>query len=423
MPLRLPLAAALLAAIACAAPAAAEDRLRTERVQFAPGAESAVVAGRITGAGSVDYLIGARAGQTAEIVLSSAWPHPYFNLLRPDGETVFVGASEGDRFEGRLDASGDWTIRVYQMGQARDGGETHGYSLEVRIAAGGGAGGLPARLIRACADAARAYFGDPAAPVDLRYSEPRVDGTETVGGEVSLAAREAYVACAFAPGGGRMTEFFVDGEDRIDAVAGAPAGPAPVAPEEGGSRRWQVTARGGLRMHEAPAVASRVIVTLPEGAILSNLGCAPAEGRVWCDVQPFRGGARGYVAAEFLAPAPGAQGSAPPMGEDDSAQRAGRGEFDATAPYTLCSRGGAPVEAVCEAGVARGGGGDATVVVTFPDGVRRALFFTHGEFIGADASQAGGGFDTDWSKDAGGTYRIRVDGERYEIPEALIFGG
>jgi hypothetical protein len=129
------------------------------------------------------------------------------------------------------------------------------------------------------------------------------------------------------------------------------------------------------------------------------------------------------VAAEFLAPAPGAQGSAAPTGPDDSALRAGRGEFDATAPDIPCTRGGGPLRDVCELGVARGGGGDATVVITFPDGFRRALFFTHGEFVSADASEAGGGFDTEWSKDASGTYRIRVDDERYALPEAVVFGG
>jgi len=78
---------------------------------------------------------------------------------------------------------------------------------------------------------------------------------------------------------------------------------------------------------------------------------------------------------------------------------------------------------LCDHAVARGSGGDATVVVTFPDGVSRTLFFAHGEFISADASEAGGGFDTEWSTDGRGIYRIRVDDERYAVREAVIFGG
>ncbi len=343
-----PILAALATALALAAvPVLAQSDIRAERVGFAPGAEGAVIEGRITGDEVIDYLVDARAGQRATVVLSSGFPHPFFNLLPPGstGQAVFVGSSEGDRYEGVLEASGDWTVRVYQMGNARDAGETHAFTLDIRIAAAGG--------------------GPAAAPSGWQYA----------------------------------------------------------APEEGGPRRWQVTAAGGLRMHSEPSVAAPVTQTLPGGAILSNLGCAEGPDRVWCDVQPFRGGARGWVAAEFLAPAPGAEGSAAPAGADDSALRAGRGEFDATAPSVPCARGGGPLAAVCELGVARGGGGDATVVVAFPDGFRRALFFAHGEFVSADASEAGGGFDTEWSKDAGGTYRIRVDDELYEFPEAVIFGG
>ena len=37
----------------------------------------------------------------------------------------------------------------------------------------------------------------------------------------------------------------------------------------------------------------------------------------------------------------------------------------------------------CNFGVARDGGGTATVSVTRPDGVRRALFFQDGKFVSA----------------------------------------
>lgn len=417
-----------------------DNGIRTQRIQFDPGAESATIEGMITGAEIVDYVVNAREGQAANISLGSQRPTPYFNLLPPGstGEAVFVGSRQGNQFEGVLDRSGDWTVRVYQMGNARDAGETHRYRLEVIIAAGGamasetnGGTGIEV-MIADCSRAARDFHRSWGAGVDLRYSEPRVDGTETVGGEIYLETRSAYVACAFAPGGAPMVEFFVDGTDHTAFVTSGPDGLnqsaaatdwAYVAPEEGGPRRWQVTARGGLRMHETRSTGSPVTETLSEGAILSNLGCQSAGGRTWCDVQPFRGGTRGFVAAEFLVPAPGPQGTAPPVGEDNSALRAGQGDFDARAPYTACAREGMPMREDCEAAVARGTGGDATVVITFPDGFQRILFFTHGEFMSADASEAGGGFDTDWSKDADGTYRIRVDGEHYEVPGSIIFGG
>jgi hypothetical protein len=76
----------------------------------------------------------------------------------------------------------------------------------------------------------------------------------------------------------------------------------------------------------------------------------------------------------------------------------------------------------CDFGVARGGGGDATVVVSKLDGVKRTLFFQLGRAIGADTSQADGygEFRAEVENDL---TTIRVGAERYEIPYAVLFGG
>ena len=76
----------------------------------------------------------------------------------------------------------------------------------------------------------------------------------------------------------------------------------------------------------------------------------------------------------------------------------------------------------CQAAVARDGGGTATVVVTRPDGRTRFIFFEKGTAIGADLSQADGSqqFRTTKSDDM---YKIEAGNERYEIVEALVFGG
>lgn len=192
-----------------------------------------------------------------------------------------------------------------------------------------------------------------------------------------------------------------------------------VAPEDGGPRQWEVAVET-LNMRERPSTRSAVVETLGMDTVLSNLGCAESEGRIWCDVQPAQGGARGYVAADFLAPRVDPSGGVA-MGEDDSAMRAGQRDFDATGSIPCARSAGQPTGS-CEFGVARAGGGWATVVVTFPDGFRRALFFAAGDFAGADASEAGGGFDTESGKEAD-LYLIRVDDERYEIPQAVVFGG
>jgi hypothetical protein len=76
----------------------------------------------------------------------------------------------------------------------------------------------------------------------------------------------------------------------------------------------------------------------------------------------------------------------------------------------------------CIMGVARDGGGSATIKVTRGDGLQRALFFRDGTFLSIDASQAGGGFDTKATRE-NGLFRIRIDDERHEIPDAVVFGG
>ena len=108
------------------------------------------------------------------------------------------------------------------------------------------------------------------------------------------------------------------------------------------------------------------------------------------------------------------------MGTDDSPIRAREGDFDATGDMPCAQiRGQSMGE--CTFGVARSGGGDATVTVTFSNGFTRLLFFRHGEFISGDATMSGTGRDTDWRVEDG-RHIIRVDDQRYELPDTSIFG-
>lgn len=141
---------------------------------------------------------------------------------------------------------------------------------------------------------------------------------------------------------------------------------------------------------------------------------------VWCDVQELGGGPRGYVSAEFLKPAVSPDGSVA-TGIDDSALRAGQGKFDATGRIP-CSRSAGQPTTQCEFGVARSGGGDATVVIKWPNARNRVIFFRMGKPVGADNSQADGYPEFSVTR-AGDLHLIRVGDERYEIPEAVLFGG
>lgn len=141
-------AAATAAALAAALPAAAfaQNDIRTERVQFARGASSATIEGKITGYEIIDYVVNAREGQSANISMATRHGATYFNVMAP-GETeaaFFVGSTSGNQYEGTLPASGDFHIRVYMMRSAARRNETASYRLEISITGAASRTGAPA---------------------------------------------------------------------------------------------------------------------------------------------------------------------------------------------------------------------------------------------------------------------------------------
>jgi hypothetical protein len=102
------------------APAAAQAP-RQERVSFAKGASSATIKSQLKGDATVDYLVGASAGQTITVSLTASNGANYFNLLPPGSQDVamFIGQNGGGSYTGLLPADGDYAVRVYLM---RSGG-------------------------------------------------------------------------------------------------------------------------------------------------------------------------------------------------------------------------------------------------------------------------------------------------------------
>lgn len=74
----------------------------------------------------------------------------------------------------------------------------------------------------------------------------------------------------------------------------------------------------------------------------------------------------------------------------------------------------------CTAEVSRATG-SAAVVVTFGNGFSRMLSFSDGAFLRGNTTMSGTGKDTEWTL-SDGLFEIRVDDQRFEIPEALVFG-
>jgi hypothetical protein len=119
-------------------------------------------------------------------------------------------------------------------------------------------------------------------------------------------------------------------------------------------------------------------------------------------------------------------GSAPttaaaPAGRPTHSESAGQGQFDARAQIPRAQHKGQPM-AQWPIAVARDPGSSATVVVTRPDGRTHAIFFEKGRATGADLSQADGNMTFRATAEAD-LDKIQPSDERYEIPEAAVFGG
>jgi hypothetical protein len=91
--------------------------------------------------------------------------------------------------------------------------------------------------------------------------------------------------------------------------------------------------------------------------------------------------------------------------------------FHATGDIPCTPAEGVPM-ASCKFGVVRRGNGDATVTVFLPGGSKRNIIFKKGKAASSDAP------DGLTSEKSGDLNRLTIGGaERYEIPDAVIFGG
>jgi len=115
--------------------ALADDGIRTQRVQFAKGANSAIVNSTIKGSETVDYVLHASQGQSMNVSMATKNGATYFNILAPGQTEVafFNGSVSDNQFEGTLPATGDYKIRVYMMRSAARRNEVADYRLEMIV--------------------------------------------------------------------------------------------------------------------------------------------------------------------------------------------------------------------------------------------------------------------------------------------------
>ena len=121
------------AVLAAAAPAFAEPEIRHEQVQFQKGTSGATVKGSIKGRQVIDYRVRAVAGQNMDVTLKASKTSAYFNVLATDDTPLFVGSVSGNQFSGLLPKDGEYTIRVYLMGNAASSNQSADFTLDIDI--------------------------------------------------------------------------------------------------------------------------------------------------------------------------------------------------------------------------------------------------------------------------------------------------
>ena len=132
---------AVLSAILLAQVAGAQEA-ETQRVQFPAGQSGTVIRNSISGFNSVEYLLGAQAGQRMVVEMSTSNPSAYFNIYAPGNapgrsEAMFIAASSGLRYEGVLPSSGDYMVQVFINRNAARRDESASYQLDISIGGSG----------------------------------------------------------------------------------------------------------------------------------------------------------------------------------------------------------------------------------------------------------------------------------------------
>lgn len=129
---------ALMLAFAPALPQVAAAQERVETLRMRPGATQTTVRGIVIGRISASYRLEARAGQRMSLDLNSRNTFLYFNVLDPRGRTI---AREQTQWDGRLPASGVYTIQIYLVRAEARRNRPAPFSLDVRVAGRGEAPG------------------------------------------------------------------------------------------------------------------------------------------------------------------------------------------------------------------------------------------------------------------------------------------
>ena len=193
MKIRPIVAIAAFTLLAAASPACAEAEVRHEQVQFQAGTSGATVKGTVKGRQIVDYRLRATAGQNLDVAIKAGKGSPYFNVLTAGGDSpLFVGSISGDHFFGQLPKDGEYTIRVYLLGNAASSNQSATFTLDIDITS------KPVSAARGSTPPAR-Y--DASGKIKCSEDKDTLDRQCDFRVVRNLAARSAQIWIAYGPDG------------------------------------------------------------------------------------------------------------------------------------------------------------------------------------------------------------------------------
>ena len=112
-------------------PAMAKNKVTTYQVHFAKGTTGSTIKGHVKGYDTVNYKLGAKAGQSMSVGLKSS--KAFFTIIAPGKKVIFNGTIEGNSYSDTLPTSGTYTIEVYLMRNEARRGTNAPYTLEIGI--------------------------------------------------------------------------------------------------------------------------------------------------------------------------------------------------------------------------------------------------------------------------------------------------
>ncbi|MDU8913596.1 SH3 domain-containing protein [Aestuariicoccus sp. MJ-SS9] len=300
---------AVVAALSTATQTLAQEP-RTERVQFPAGQSRTTINASLTGYESVEYLLGARAGQRMAVEMFPSNPSTYFNIFAPgnrpgQGAAMYVAATNGLRFDGVLPSNGDYRVQVFINRNAARRNESTNYTLNVSIG-----GAAPSQ------DFADGLSGGPnfwevfGVSQSLNVRAAPSTSAQVVMGLLNgtivqnrgCRSNEGRVWCQIAQVDGGATGWAAS--QYLREAAAPSASTRPAVSSGNVMRVAGVPSNDVLNVRSGPGTGNPIVGALANGDPVRVMGCQSVGNTRWCEIEMITDmRERGWVAGRYLSAA------------------------------------------------------------------------------------------------------------------------